>query len=199
MSNVAVRSVSLDLDRELPREEQRAVEEMVRSIAESVIALRSDRREESRQRLVELFAGDDAKLSPVDVQSARLEADALAALASGTQWLTAAEVGALARLGQANPFGTVGRWKRNGQIFAIRRDGRDHFPRYAFGGDYRPLPAMASVLTELSRHGPEWIAGWFESTSGFLGGARPRELIATEPERVIAAARDTVQAEEFAG
>jgi hypothetical protein len=105
----------------------------------------------------------------------------------------------MARLGQANPFGTVGRWKQQGRIFAIRRDGRDHFPQYALGDDFRPLPAMARVLPELSHHSSEWIAGWFESTSSFLGGARPRELIATEPERVIAAARDTVEAEEFAG
>lgn len=33
---------------------------------------------------------------------------------------------------------------------------------------------------------------WWNSTSGFLNGRRPREVITTEPEMVVAAAQDAL-------
>jgi hypothetical protein len=37
------------------------------------------------------------------------------------------------------------------------------------------------------------MAYWFLSVNSFLGGKRPQDLIASAPERVIAAAIDEVQ------
>ncbi len=42
----------------------------------------------------------------------------------------------------------------------------------------------------LAGYDPELLAAWFDSTSRFLGGKRPRELLTTEPAKVIAAARN---------
>lgn len=37
------------------------------------------------------------------------------------------------------------------------------------------------------------LAYWFRSDNSFLGGKRPQDLLASDPERVIAAAEDEVQ------
>ncbi len=100
--------------------------------------------------------------------------------------------------GTTNPAAAAHRWKANNQLFAVRRDGRDMYPRYALGDDFTPLPVVKQVLKAFTGHDPLRVAGWFESTSSFLGGKRPRELVATNPERVIHAARDAAAALETA-
>jgi hypothetical protein len=67
-------------------------------------------------------------------------------------------------------------------------------PRYALGDDLRPLPGLTPVLPLLEGYTGERLASWFESPSSFLGGARPREILATDPSRVLAAARDAADA-----
>ena len=53
---------------------------------------------------------------------------------------------------------------------------------------------MADVIGILAGHKDGWgMAYWFQSVNGFLGGKRPQDLLATDPDRVIAAARDEVQ------
>lgn len=46
---------------------------------------------------------------------------------------------------------------------------------------------------------PELLAGWFDSSSRFLGGRRPRELVAVEPAKVLAAARNMIEVREHHG
>ena len=43
---------------------------------------------------------------------------------------------------------------------------------------------------------PELLAGWFDSSSRFLGGKRPRELVANEPAKALAAARNMIEVQE---
>jgi hypothetical protein len=53
---------------------------------------------------------------------------------------------------------------------------------------------MARVIEVLAEHKDAWgMAYWFLSVNSFLGGKRPQDLIASAPERVIAAAIDEVQ------
>ena len=42
----------------------------------------------------------------------------------------------------------------------------------------------------------ELTAGWFDSTSRFLGGKRPRELVTNEPAKALAAARYMIEVQE---
>ena len=111
---------------------------------------------------------------------------------SGTPWLTAEQIGTLGKQGTANPAAAAHRWKTNNQLFAIRRDGRDMYPRYALGDDFTPLPAVKRLLKTLADYDSLRVAAWFESTSSFLGGKRPRELLASKPERAVQAAQDAV-------
>lgn len=129
---------------------------------------------------------------------AKLEARTYRKILTGGRWITTAELASLANLGKGNPVASLNRWKKDRRLFAIHRDGRDYFPRYALGPDFRPLPAVAQVLNVLLWDG-EQLAAWFESTSSSLGGKRPRELIARNPEAVIRAASQAVESEQFAG
>jgi len=186
------------LNVDLPERERRDVERVLPALTASLVELRRAKIRANEEQLIEMFLGD-VQPTPLDMQSARLQANARRAVFTGSPWLTAAEIGELANLGPANPIGTVSRWKQQGRIFALRRDGRDYFPQYALGADFRPQPAMVDIIGTLHGFSGERLAAWFESTSSFLGGQRPRELLATEPDRVLAAARDALEAEESLG
>lgn len=194
--------LDLDLDQALARgltnKDVEDVKQLMKDVLVLALTVRPERRARVRRQLVDLLVGDVA-LTPVDMKRARLEAQALRAIRHGTEWLTAGEIADLADLGPANPIATVSRWKQQRRIYALRQGGRDYYPKYALGPDFRPLAAMKEIMRVLAGYDPELLAGWFDSTSRFLGGKRPRELLATEPEKVLAAARNMIEVQEHHG
>ena len=174
------------------------VKQLMKDVVILALTVRPERREVVRDQLVNLLVGDVA-LRPVDMKRARLEAQALRAIRQNTEWLTATEIADLANLGPANPIGTVSRWKQQGRIYTLRQGGKDYYPKYALGADFRPLPVVKEILAVLEGYEPELLAGWFDSTSRFLGGKRPRELLSIEPAKVLAAARNMIEVQEHHG
>jgi hypothetical protein len=168
------------------------IDDMQRVLPELVSMLLERRVLKTRQQREELveFLVRDVPMKAIDMKRANLQARALERIYVGTEWLSADEVGVLGKHGAANPAAAANRWKSKGQLFAIRRDGRDMYPRYALGDDFTPRPVIRQVLKMLSHWDPLRMAGWFESTSSFLDGKRPRELTAQYPEKVVAAAVD---------
>lgn len=82
------------------------------------------------------------------------------------------------------------------QIFAISHNGSDYFPGYGLdaAAGFRPLKSLANVIEAIGDHKDGWgLAYWFRSDNSFLGGARPQDLLACSPGRVIAAALDEIQ------
>ena len=144
-------------------------------------------------QLVDLMLGDHSP-TPIDITKARMKAGALRAVFSGTEWLTAAQITELAGLSQANRSGAANRWKQKRKLFALQHDGQDHYPRYLLDDDFRPLPAAEQVLGALEGFSAHRLASWFESRNGLLRGARPREVLASDPQRVVEAARRTLDA-----
>jgi len=74
--------------------------------------------------------------------------------------------------------------------------GGDYFPGYGLDPDagYRPFKALAKVIEAFGGHKDGWgLAYWFRSDTSFLGGKRPQDLLASAPDRVIAAALDEIQ------
>lgn len=187
--------VDLDQPRGLTEKDLEEVKRLMSDVVAVALAARPRRREVVRDQLVNLLVGDVA-LTTVDMKRARLEAQAVRAIRQGTEWLTAAEIGDLADLGPANPIATVSRWKQQGRIFALRHGGKDYYPKYALGPDFHPLPVIKDILTALPGYGPELLAAWFDSSSRFLGGKRPRELVAREPAKALAAARHIIEVQE---
>jgi len=182
---------------EVTEKDLQEVQQMLPDLISAVLAVRHQRRLAARDTLVDLFAGQ-SEITPADSAQARMEGRARRAIQEGTEWYTAQQVAEFAQLGPGNPIGSVSRWKSQGRVFALRQGNRDLYPRYALGADFHPLDGMRAILQVLRGYSPDWLATWFESTNSFLGGKRPRELLATNPELVVAAANDEVEAREFA-
>lgn len=119
------------------------------------------------------------------------------AVRNGTRWYTASELTALAALQGVITAPAPSEWIEHSRMFAIKLDGERRFP--AYGLDPRtlqPLPVMASVLSILAGIKSPWsLAAWFEAVNSYLGGIRPRELMTTDPDRVIFAA--SVEADDI--
>jgi len=134
--------------------------------------------------------------SPNLIKEAGMIARSRQAVLEGADWLTAVQVATLAELSLSNPSTQPNKWKRQRQIFAIHHHGVDYFPGYGLDPNtsYRPLKALSEVLEVFDGQKDGWgLAYWFLSANSFLGGQRPQDLLASRPDRVIAAARDEVQ------
>ena len=193
---------AIDLDqaqaRSITNKDVEHVQQLMSDVVAVALTVRQERRNVARDQLVDLLVGD-VGLTPLDMKRARLEAKTLRAIRHSTEWLTSAEVADLADLGPANPIGTVSRWKQQGRIFALRQGGKDHYPKYALGPDFHPLPVLKEILSVLAGYEPELLAAWFDSSSRLLRGKRPRELVASEPAKVLAAARHMIEMQEHHG
>lgn len=129
---------------------------------------------------------------PLEQRREKLQALALESIHAGTEWLSAEQLRALGSI-SASASGE-NQLTANELLFWIQLDGHDVCPRYAFGEDLTPLPIMRDILAKFDGWSPLLIAAWFESTSSFLDGKRPRELIVTDPALVLDAANDAVMA-----
>lgn len=123
--------------------------------------------------------------------AAELRAKALHRIWTGAAWTSLPDLACLSKVDTSE----VERWLRDRLLFALVRDGQLWVPGYAIGSDYKPLPVIAAVLkTFAGDRSDEAVAAWFESTSSFLVGGRPRELTQSEPDLVVVAAEDSMNA-----
>ncbi|MDT0136252.1 hypothetical protein [Acidovorax sp. PRC11] len=168
----------------------------VSSVASSMFDVLLQRHDnESLERLAEVLV-PRAPVAPRLLKEAAMWVKARRAVLDSGDWLTAAQIAELAGLSRVNPSTQPNKWKRQGAIFAIHHNGVDYFPGFGLdpGSQFRPVKALAKVIEAFGGHKDGWgMAYWFHSDNGFLGGQRPQDLLATEPERVIEAARDEVQ------
>ncbi len=140
---------------------------------------------------------DDDDLSR---QAKRLKARFFEAIWSGTEWLSADQiVQRAAGTGSAVSAVLLSKWEQERRLFGLEKAGVKVYPAYAFDSHFTPLPALAAVLGILGEGSPLGPAAFFESTSGFLEGRRPREVLAQEPQRVIAKARDERDSQDYCG
>jgi hypothetical protein len=145
-----------------------------------------------RDRAEELIA---AMLPKAEVPSAsavlqaRRNAAAREALLAEFGGLDSSAVAALAGSSARNRAALAHRWKQEGRIFSVPCRGAALYPGFQFDDGGRPHPAMAPVIAALGERGTEWeLALWFAAGNGFLGGRRPADLLAAEPQAVVEAA-----------
>ncbi|KLU20643.1 XRE family transcriptional regulator [Caballeronia mineralivorans PML1(12)] len=172
-----------------------AVTEAFANMASMLGVFVEHRDREALERLADLLVPRTPPSPRLLRETAMLVCARNAVLESG-DWLTAAEVAQLAGLSTRNPSAQPNKWKKQGQIFAIHHGGVDYFPGYGLDRDagFRPLKCLAKVIEVFDGKKDGWgLAYWFRSDNGFLSGKRPQDSLATEPERVISAARDEVQ------
>ncbi len=87
----------------------------------------------------------------------------------------------------------VSKMRREGRIFAVEAGGQDLFPLFQFH-ENKPIPAIAPVLEALTPKLSNWaILSWFCIPNEWAcSGKMPKELLETDPDAVIEAARHLV-------
>lgn len=164
-------------------------------ITESLAATLQTRQARSAlERLVDLMVPSKPP-TPQLLREADMRIRARAAVLESGDWLTATDIAQLAGFSRTNPSSQPNKWKKAGQIFAIHHGGTDYFPGYGLDQDsgYRPRKSLANIISVFDGHKSGWgMAYWFMSENSFLGGRRPQDVLALDPERVIAAAEDEI-------
>jgi len=155
-------------------------------------------REQNEQTLKALVNAVVPKAPPTPtlIREAAMLARSRKAVLEGADWLTAAKLAELAGLSPTNPSTQPNKWKRQRQIFAIHHNGIDYFPGYGLEPEtgWRPRKTLKSVLEVFGDDKDGWgLAYWFLSANSFLGGRRPQDVLAVDPEQVVAAAKDEVE------
>lgn len=127
------------------------------------------------------------------VLQARRNTEARRALFDEFGALTSTEVAELAGSSAKNRAALANRWRKERRIFAVNHHGQLYFAGFQFREDGRPRPVIADVLHAFGESEGSWqIALWFTGACGWLDGARPVDLLSSEPEKVAKAARDAV-------
>jgi hypothetical protein len=176
-------------------EQMHVLEQLVRRITEFVPQLVRQRQHEAVEKIVNALL-PEVTIPEAALAQARMMVDAKTTILNSGDLVPAGEIAKLAGYSANNPSAQPNRWKREGAIFAIHYKGTDYFPLYALDPDenYRPYKALAEVLRIFSETKDSWgLAFWFSGLNSFLDDERPQDLLATHPERVIAAAKDEVE------
>lgn len=178
------------------------VDEMVEVLYNLASLMGNLKKEHQKQRTKAFVALIEALVTPMPVPShkiaeAKMTAHARNAVLASGDWFTAAHVAEMAGFSTTNPSAQPNKWKKEGAIFAINRNGVDYFPGYALDPKtkFRPCKSVADVIEVFGDKKDAWgLAYWFSSVNSFLGGLRPQDMLATEPAKVNAAAKDEVEA-----
>lgn len=154
-------------------------------------------RRQGMERTIEAMMPDTVP-SKAAVLQARRNAAARAALLQEFGALTSTEIADLAGSKAGNRAALANRWRKEGRIFAMTHQGQTYFAAFQFDADGRPRPAIAEVLRVFGDDGGGWqTALWFTAANGWLDGARPIDLLDTDPQRVVDAARSEVEERVF--
>lgn len=176
-----------------------AIQEGVQALVTLAPTLVKCRQQARLRELVDALVPEVPPAKALLIQ-ARMTAQArTAVLEESGAWLTGPQIARLAGFSESNPSAQPSRWKRSGAIFSLSHQGCDYFPAYALNEDdgWRPRPAMADVLRVFGQVKDGWgLAYWFASINGFLDGRRPQDVLASDPQAVVAAARDELLGHE---
>src|ERR1700731_462948 len=176
-------------------DEMHLLELMIRRVTEFYPQLMRQRQHEAIDKIVSALLPEVA-IPDAALAQARMMVDAKSAILNSGDLLPAGEIAKLAGYSANNPSAQPNKWKRDGAIFAIHHKGTDSFPIYALNPDenYRPYKAVADILRVFDDTKDSWgLAFWFAGLNSFLDDQRPQDLLAADPERVIAAAKDEVE------
>ena len=170
----------------------RVIAEALGNLAPMVAGLVKRRQREALDKIVDALV-PTVPLPEHMLVEARMTAHARSEVLASGDWLTAAQLAELAGFSASNLSAQPNKWKKDGQIFAIRHQGLDYFPAYGLDAEarYRPLKPLAQTLAVFGTAKDGWgLAYWFASANSLLGGKRPQDVLLKSPERVLAAATD---------
>lgn len=166
--------------------------ERVAQLVAAVDAVQAEQASAARSELLKaMFVADiDPVPGATVAQAHRLARQRHQLLASGAH--TIESLGELR--GDTAPSATrtwLTRKRKSAQLFTVTHDGAALLPAFQLDAEGQPRPEVGAVLEALApaEMSPWATWTWFTSTSAWLGGAKPVDLLDTEPERVATAAR----------
>lgn len=171
-----------------------ALSELIQLVATDFETALLKHHRESLVKMIEAYA-EMVPLDNTELLQAKMIRNARKTALESTSWVTAREIGELAELTSSNPSVQVSKWKRDHRIFSITRGNVALYPAYALDSakGYRPVKGLRPILELFGDRKDGWgIAYWFSSVNSHLGGKRPQDLLASEPDRVLAAAQQEV-------
>jgi hypothetical protein len=172
-------------------EQGAAAERVIHQVVEFLPQLIQERQEETLKKMVNILL-TDVSPSRAAREQARMLIEAKTAILNSGDFLPATEVAKLAGFSASNLSVQPNKWKRNREIFAIQHGREDYLPLYGLDpSDHRPRKEMAEILDIFGNAKDGWsLAFWFAGLNSFLDDERPQDVLATDPEQVIAAAKD---------
>lgn len=108
----------------------------------------------------------------------------------------ASELSDLAGLTSTNKSAGPAKWKSANKIFSVSYLSEELFPIYAIDkvNGFKPQKGLKPVLEVFAGEKDSWgIAYWFAGANGYLGGKRPLDLLASNPDLVLQAAIDELK------
>lgn len=172
-----------------------ALAENLKSVTESMYdALTASLSRQSIDALVDILTPREVA-SPLVMRQAQAIISARKGVLYSGDFLTASQVAEAAGLSGKNPSSQPHKWKTAGRIFALKHNNLDYYPSYGFDPvRFRPLAGMGPVLEVLKDYKDSWgLAYWFMSANSPLGGRRPKDVLAGDPQGVLEAARREVE------
>ena len=172
-------------------EQGAAAERVIHQVVEFLPQLIQERQEETLKKVVNVLLSDVTP-SKAAREQARMLIEAKTSILNSGDFLPATEVAKLAGFSASNLSVQPNKWKRNREIFAIQHGREDYLPLYGLDpGDHRPRKEMAEILNIFGDSKDGWsLSFWFAGLNSFLDDERPQDMLATDPERVISAAKD---------
>lgn len=173
-----------------------AAERVIHQVVEFLPQLIQERQRDTLKKLVNVLL-TDVTPSKAAREQARMLIKAKTDILKSGDFLPATEVARLAGFSASNLSVQPNKWKRSREIFAIQHGREDYLPTYALDSDHRPRKEMAEILNIFGEAKDGWgLAFWFAALNSFLDDERPQDVLTTDPESVIAAAKDEMA--EFA-
>lgn len=106
-------------------------------------------------------------------------------------FLTLKQLSGVAQLFPRSPKVLTRKWQRDRTIFSFDHNGLEYFPAYALIAEniLSPNPIIAKTLEIFKTSKTGWdCALWFATPNEILKALRPKDILKTNPDNVIAAA-----------
>jgi len=164
----------------------------IRALRQIVHSVLSQEERDGQLLDVLLQAAEPALMGPEHMLQLRMQAEARKAFLEDVALLDGAGVGKLLGYTARNRSSIASRLKRQGKLFAVTHRGVDLYPADQIV-DGAASPAIPKIVDAFSSDSPWALALWMHAPCGWLGGERPLSLLATEPDRVVAAAQRSTE------
>ncbi len=90
---------------------------------------------------------------------------------------------------KSNPSAALGKYNKQGRVFAVRSSKQDLYPKFQFADNEQTLPVIQDILTVVPKDAQGWsLLSWLDARNTLLGGRKPVEKLKDDPASVVAAA-----------